>query len=208
MNLSYFRNSSFDLKQTIGNVKNYAKEHGLTFLGETNLPSGMGSVIHICHDVSMRNLIASDSTLFNLLPCSVVVFKKGDTVQVGIGNPGVLSGVSRDPAVVQLASKMEKILKDLVHASAGVGTLKPINIRLYSTHTCPYCTMEKSWLDDKQVKHEVVYVDQDQKEAEAMVAKTGQMGVPVTEIQYADADPEFIVGFDKDKLAALLGVSV
>jgi hypothetical protein len=34
--------------------------------------------------------------------------------------------------------------------------------------------------------------------------KTGQMGVPVTEIEYDDADPEYIIGFDKAKLASIL----
>ncbi len=37
-----------------------------------------------------------------------------------------------------------------------------------------------------------------------MVRKTGQMGVPVTEVQYADADSEFVIGFDKDRLTSLL----
>ena len=57
------------------------------------------------------------------------------------------------------------------------------------------------------MNYELVYVDQNRQEAEAMVAKTGQMGVPVTEIQYDDAEPDFIIGFDQPKLANILQVA-
>jgi len=39
-----------------------------------------------------------------------------------------------------------------------------------------------------------------------MVKKTGQMGVPVTEIEYADRKPEYIVGFNQPQLSYMLGV--
>jgi len=64
--------------------------------------------------------------------------------------------------------------------------------------------MEKQWLDSKSIKHEIVYVDRNQEEAENLVKETGQMGVPVTEVQYLDGDKEFVVGFDRNKLSTLL----
>ena len=72
--------------------------------------------------------------------------------------------------------------------------------------TCPYCKMEKSWLDEKKITHELVYVDKNQEKAQYMVEKTGQMGVPVTEIEYEEGEPEYIIGFDKPKLAQILHV--
>lgn len=78
--------------------------------------------------------------------------------------------------------------------------MKKISVKLYSTKTCPYCIMEKSWLENEKIKHEVVYVDSDQDEAIKMVEKTGQMGVPVTEIKFEDGREEFVVGFDKPTL--------
>ncbi|GIW61667.1 MAG: hypothetical protein KatS3mg089_0519 [Patescibacteria group bacterium] len=39
-----------------------------------------------------------------------------------------------------------------------------------------------------------------------MVLKTGQMGVPVTEIQFEDSNPEYIVGFDVPRLSQVLGI--
>lgn len=66
--------------------------------------------------------------------------------------------------------------------------------------------MEKAWLDTNKIAHEVIYVDQNQQEALNMVQKTGQMGVPVTEIEGEDSQPHFVIGFDQSKLATLLKV--
>ena len=84
--------------------------------------------------------------------------------------------------------------------------MKPTSVKLYSTMSCPYCKMEKSWLEINNVKHEVIYVDLNQNEAKKMVEKTGQMGVPVTEIMYDEGEPEYIIGFDKSHLSQALGV--
>lgn len=78
--------------------------------------------------------------------------------------------------------------------------MKVKNIKVYSTTMCPYCKMEKAWLDGKNIEHEVVYVDKDKNEAINMVKKTGQMGVPVTEIEFDEGESEFIIGFDVPRL--------
>lgn len=84
--------------------------------------------------------------------------------------------------------------------------MKPIHVKLYSTRTCPYCMMEKAWLDNEKIKHEIVYVDSNQEEAMNMVRKTGQMGVPVTEIKFENGQEEYIVGFNKPVLSQILKV--
>ncbi|MCL4398091.1 glutaredoxin family protein [Patescibacteria group bacterium] len=81
-----------------------------------------------------------------------------------------------------------------------------MKIKLYSTHTCPYCMLEKAWLEANKVTFEVVYVDTNQQEAIDMVQKTGQMGVPVTEIQLEGKEPEYVVGFDQARLSSVLRV--
>ncbi|OGC56349.1 hypothetical protein A2425_01165 [candidate division WWE3 bacterium RIFOXYC1_FULL_42_17] len=95
-------------------------------------------------------------------------------------------------------------MKTLINETTGVGELKVVNVKLYSTHTCPYCKMEKDWLEKNMVKHETVYLEEAPKEAEYVVKSTGQMGVPVTEIIYEDNESEFVIGFDRDKLASML----
>lgn len=86
-------------------------------------------------------------------------------------------------------------------------TQKVKEITLYATLSCPYCKMEKAWLDNKGIKHKLVFVDLNPYEAKKMVEKTGQMGVPVTEISYEQKNPEFVIGFDQHKLSEVLGVS-
>jgi glutaredoxin 3 len=206
MNLAYFRKSTFSETETIENVKKHAKELGLTVLGETALPGKNGTILHVCNPTWMGNLVASDSNLIGLLPCSIAVLSKKDEVLVGVGSPTVLGSVSQNPAIAQIASDAEQKLKELIHKSAGVGPMKPTGVKLYSTTTCPYCKMEAVWLDEKKVKFEEVHVDLNQKEAEDMVKKTGQMGVPVTAIQYEGGEEEYIVGFDRPQLAQILNV--
>ena len=84
--------------------------------------------------------------------------------------------------------------------------MKVKRVKVYSTTMCPYCRMEKAWLEGNKIDHEVVYVDKDQNEAINMVRKTGQMGVPVTEIEFEEGKEEFIVGFDVPRLSEILSV--
>lgn len=83
---------------------------------------------------------------------------------------------------------------------------QPTKIRVYSTTTCPYCKMEKAWLEKNNVQFDFVLVDRDQGEARYMVESTGQMGVPVTELRYEDKKSEFVIGFDRATLAKRLGL--
>lgn len=61
--------------------------------------------------------------------------------------------------------------------------------------------MAKEYLDKNGVKYEEVNVQADPKAARDMIAKTGQSGVPVVEI-----DDKIIIGFDKRKIAEALGL--
>jgi len=57
----------------------------------------------------------------------------------------------------------------------------------------------KEFFKENNVEFEEVDVSEDQKAAQEMFKKSGQMGVPVTMI-----DDEIIVGFDKPKLKKVL----
>ncbi len=70
---------------------------------------------------------------------------------------------------------------------------------VYSTPTCHWCHKAKDWLKDKGIKFEDIDVSVDHKKANEMVEKSGQMGVPVLDI-----DGEIIVGFDKARIEAAL----
>lgn len=75
------------------------------------------------------------------------------------------------------------------------------HVKVYSTPTCPWCIRTKQFLKENNVTFEDVDVSSNQVAAEEMIKKSGQMGVPVLEI-----DGEIIVGMDKDKIKAALGI--
>lgn len=67
------------------------------------------------------------------------------------------------------------------------------NVTVYSTQSCPWCVKLKDYLKEKNVEFDDIDVGADQEKAKEMVEKSGQMGVPV-----ADINGTIIVGFDKD----------
>lgn len=74
-------------------------------------------------------------------------------------------------------------------------------VTVYSTPTCPYCVRVKEFLRDNNIEFEDIDVSQDGEKAEEMVDKTGQMGVPVLDI-----DGGIIIGFDKDAISKALNL--
>ncbi|MHB1654071.1 MAG: glutaredoxin family protein [Desulfitobacteriaceae bacterium] len=74
-------------------------------------------------------------------------------------------------------------------------------VTIYSTPTCSFCNAAKRYLKDRNVPFRDVDISRDAKAAAEMVRKTGQQGVPVI-----DVNGKIIVGFDKPKLSAALGI--
>jgi glutaredoxin 3 len=74
-------------------------------------------------------------------------------------------------------------------------------VLVYSTPTCPYCVRLKQYLTENNVVYENYDVGADKAKADEMIAKTGQMGVPVLDI-----DGKIIIGFDKPKIKETLGL--
>lgn len=74
-------------------------------------------------------------------------------------------------------------------------------VTVYSTPTCPFCIRVKKFLTESKVEFRDIDVSADESMVEEMVRKSGQMGVPVVDI-----DGEIIVGFDKGRIAELLGI--
>ncbi len=73
------------------------------------------------------------------------------------------------------------------------------NVTIYSTPSCPWCHKVKQFLQEKNIFFHDIDVSQNQEKAEEMVQKSGQMGVPVVEI-----NGEIIVGFDKERIEEAL----
>ena len=74
-----------------------------------------------------------------------------------------------------------------------------VKVKIYSTPTCPYCQMAKAFFKEKKIKFEDIDVSKDEKAAKEAVEKSGQMGVPVIDI-----DGKILVGFDQEKVEEAL----
>jgi glutaredoxin 3 len=75
-------------------------------------------------------------------------------------------------------------------------------VTVYSTPTCRYCVAAKRYLEERSIRFRDIDVSRDASAAAEMVRKTGQQGVPVI-----DVNGKAIVGFDKGRLNAALGIS-
>ncbi|MDA3905381.1 MAG: glutaredoxin domain-containing protein [Bacteroidales bacterium] len=74
-------------------------------------------------------------------------------------------------------------------------------VTVYSTPNCSWCTTLKNHLKIHAIKYSDIDVSKDQEASEAMVKRSGQQGVPQTDI-----GGQMIVGFDKNKINSLLGI--
>lgn len=74
-----------------------------------------------------------------------------------------------------------------------------MDVKVYSTPTCPYCKMTKEFLQESGVSFQDIDVSSSPAAAEEMVKISGHMGVPVVVV-----DGEVVVGFDKEKLSELI----
>lgn len=78
--------------------------------------------------------------------------------------------------------------------------MKPVAI--YTTQTCGYCKMAKEFFQKNNVQYAEYDVGTDLPRREEMIAKSGQMGVPVITV-----GDDIVIGFNKPKLMELLGIS-
>ena len=79
---------------------------------------------------------------------------------------------------------------------------KKTKVVIYSTPTCPYCNIAKDFFKENKVEYKDYDVSQERDKAQEMIEKSGQMGVPVIDI-----NGTIIVGFDKEKIKKALKLS-
>ena len=74
-----------------------------------------------------------------------------------------------------------------------------MEVTVYSTPTCPWCSRAKEFLHQRGVPFRDIDVSADHAAAADMVRRSGQQGVPVITV-----DNEVVVGFDRPRLERLL----
>ena len=75
-----------------------------------------------------------------------------------------------------------------------------LSVVVYTTTTCPFCKMEKEYLDSKNIKYSEILVDQNPEAAQKMISMSGQLGVPFTVITKENDEEIKILGYDKPRL--------
>ena len=76
-----------------------------------------------------------------------------------------------------------------------------MNVKVYSTPTCPHCRDLKRFLEDNKIEFEDIDVSRDRDAAKEMVEKSRQLSVPVLEV-----DGKMIVGFNRTAVKEALGL--
>lgn len=76
------------------------------------------------------------------------------------------------------------------------------NVTIYTTPTCGFCKMAKSFFKEHNIAYTEKDVSLDEQVRNEMLTKSNQFGVPVIDI-----DGSLVIGFDQPKLAQLLGIS-
>jgi len=101
------------------------------------------------------------------------------------------------------AKYYKTLFENLIYTTPAAGEEgKPQKrVVVYSTPTCPWCNTLKNYLRSHHIPFRDVDVSRDQHAAEELVRKTGQQGVPQTEI-----NGQWIVGFDQKKIDQLLDI--
>ena len=74
-------------------------------------------------------------------------------------------------------------------------------VTVYSTPGCIYCKLVKDFFAENKIEFTEVDLSADTAKREEMIEKTGQMSVPMIDI-----DGEILIGFDKKELSAKLGL--
>ncbi len=92
---------------------------------------------------------------------------------------------------------IEKAVYNAQHPDA-----KPAHrVTVYSTPSCSWCNTLKAYFKQQNVPFTDIDVSRNQQAAQEMVRRSGQQGVPQTDI-----DGTLVVGFDKTRINNLLGL--
>lgn len=119
---------------------------------------------------------------------SLVIFENGKLVNI-------IKGCQTESAYKSILSGSE------IGGQASAEPVKTKQVTVYTTPSCSWCTTLKAYLDQQQVRYREINVATDTTAAEAMVKRSGQQGVPQTEI-----NGQMIVGFDKNRINQLLEI--
>jgi len=74
-----------------------------------------------------------------------------------------------------------------------------MDVKCYSTPTCPWCKRAREFLKRNNIQYTEINVSGNREASQEMIKKSGQMGVPVI-----DVDGKIVVGYDEEELKKAL----
>lgn len=77
-----------------------------------------------------------------------------------------------------------------------------MEVIIYTTLSCVFCKKAKEFFKEHNINYKEIDVGKDVKAAREMIEKSGQMGVPVIEV-----NKEIIIGFDRLTLMKALKIN-
>ncbi len=104
-----------------------------------------------------------------------------------------------DPELDELRRKRIMELEENLRKKEMMKMPEDRKVMVYSTPTCPYCHMAKDYLKEKKISFVDIDVASDPSKAQEMMDKSGQMGVPVIDI-----NGKIIVGFNREAIDTAL----
>ncbi|MEA1876731.1 MAG: glutaredoxin family protein [Bacteroidota bacterium] len=119
---------------------------------------------------------------------TLLEFDKGEfrNVYKGCHQPEVLKALFEEAVYYAQMAKEGKTAKQ---------------VTVYSTPACSWCTTLKSYLNKNKIRYTDVDISRDPNASQTLVARTGQQGVPQTEV-----NGQWVVGFDQKRLNELLEI--
>ncbi|MCK5821970.1 MAG: glutaredoxin family protein [Bacteroidales bacterium] len=119
---------------------------------------------------------------------TLLEFDKGEfrNVYKGCHQPEVLKALFEEAVYYAQMAKEGKTVKQ---------------VTVYSTPTCTWCTTLKTYLNKNKIRFSDVDISRDPNASQTLVARSGQQGVPQTEV-----NGQWVVGFDKKRLNELLEI--
>lgn len=105
-------------------------------------------------------------------------------------------------AGLQSREYYELLLSDVpISMRPGDSAAKSHNVVVYTSSTCSWCGAVKTYLRKNRISFREVDISRDENAARSLVRRSGQMGVPQTDI-----DGKIIVGFNQAALDRQLGI--
>jgi len=121
------------------------------------------------------------------------------TLIAGLSGAAILYRWVDDRGVVHVSAiaveDADKGAKAGPPAENKVFRVRPAEVTIYTTPTCPWCHRAKAWLRDKKIRYREIDITSDRSGLDEMVNISGQTGVPVIVV-----GGEVIVGFNQSRL--------